>query len=750
MIMEARLFTRLILSFLLLSQIILSATSANAQEGKSGTDSLNVKTTEVSRQAALPSDRALPVQTQINTIADVSLRIGNIGYYYFRNEITYNNEKYLFFRADNNQPVTELRIFPELAGKPIEGLRLLSSADFEILDSLIFINNEHYRARIRFHNLWQSANPALILRSPTAESGYLNREIKLFPYFIVSLFHDGETIELFQGEEKIIEIPGNNLFNIYTDGEWNTRQDFQYRMTQSGNNLRIIIKAQATGEQTLSIPLQTIQPFIDNNEMLSFTPQPLELKFNVKPSRMHFININREVIFFETDRRRSQEITLDYHPQFQLRRTYRIEDRQDAGGVLIAEIYIKSFTTDNRVLADLTTYEYHRASDGYLYIKEGSRTLFMTNFSVINKPQITGIEILREGSDWTKSLNVHPGEKIEVKIEGIGLMDVDIRFDGCRQQQDSIRKSDRALFYEVRIPVDIPRRKIMIFMNREITQHELLVREYQRPAPLDFVFVNYGEQDIAVTHETFTKPVFYSKTIKDINIIFDPSRIDRNNRLFGKQHLSIEVRILDDQNRLLDLQTINNIIICPDESSPRHAHYGESDCSPLVISLNDHLLRKTYRLEAFSQVVITVRHNENRYNSPGHSQRMNIFVERRSSFDIQVSFPAGLLVKEFNQPGIGNLSGISTSVLAEISFYDKQRIGTKRPYKFGAGFIALNAFNFSESQNIKRDIGLVAITAIEPMRSGAKFSVPIYFGIGYLLKENDMFAIFGPGIRLHF
>ncbi|MFO8067999.1 MAG: hypothetical protein R6U11_10500 [Bacteroidales bacterium] len=88
--------------------------------------------------------------------------------------------------------------------------------------------------------------------------------------------------------------------------------------------------------------------------------------------------------------------------------------------------------------------------------------------------------------------------------------------------------------------------------------------------------------------------------------------------------------------------------------------------------------------------------------------------------------------------------------MAEISFYDPNRIGSKRPYKIGAGFIALNAFNFADSENIKRDIGLVTIGVIEPIRSTSKFSVPIYFGLGYLLIENDFFAIFGPGIRLNF
>ncbi len=690
-----------------------------------------------------------PVKFEGNRIHEVSLRIEETEYYYLRDELTYNNENYLFFRVTANRPSAEVRVFPEKEGRPVPGLRLLPSSDFEITDTLVFVNEEHYRGRIRFRDLTEASNPGLIFRYKEADGRVVNREIKLFPYFITRLHYDGRTFELFQGEEKTIEIPGSNLFNLYTESGWQDSENLEYRMSRSGNNLRISVKANATGRQTLRIPLQTIRPFVNIDGSLTFQKEPLELEFNVKPSRLPFVNTDKDYIFFDPDRR-GEEIRLDYHTGFRAGHTYRIENRQESGGRLIAELYIKSFTTDNRVVAEVTTYDRHRTSDGYLYIKDGTHTRFMTNFNIVNRPEISNIEILRPGQDWTTSQNVRPGEKVEVKLEGEGLLDVDIRFDGCIQKQDSVRMSDRALFFEVEVPKDISRNRVMIFKNREATQHELLVREFQRPAAFDFIKINYGTRDIPLTDEVFSKPVFYDQTIKDINIIFDPDKIDQPERFYGKQYLTIEVRVLDDNNKLLDLQTINNVVVCPGESSPRFAFYGEDDCRQQTIRLNEHLLRNTYMLDAFSQIIITVKHNENRYNSPGNSRKVTIFSERKTSFDIMVSFPAGLLVKEFSQPGIGNLSGISTSVLAEISFYDPNRIGAKRPFKFGAGFIALNAFNFSESENIRRDIGVVGIAAIEPVRTSAKFSVPIYFGVGYLLKESDMFAIFGPGIRLQF
>lgn len=718
--------------------------------GINETDTINQVDTIAAEEEVLDVSGLQDDIRKHNSIQEVSLRIENFDYFYTRDGLSYNDEPHLFFRISAESPVAEIRIYTLVDKTPLEELTLLPSNDFQLLDSLVFVNNDHYRTRIRFNNLRESSYTSLIFSFLDHNGKTVNHEIPLYPYFVTRLYHHEELVELFVGEEKSIDITGENLFNLYIDGQWQHDGQFEYRMERLGRNLRVFVRGHTTGRHTLRIPLQTIRPFVDIDGSLSFYPEPLELKFNVKPSRLQFINTDKDFFYFDADRRRREEVRLDHHPSFQLNRTYRIENRQESGGQLIAEIHAKSYTSDNKVLADLITFDVHRTTSGYLYIKEGNRTLFMTNFNIVSRPEIKSIEILRPGEDWTKSRNVFPGERIEVKIEGEGLLDVDIRFDGCHQTQDSIRMSDRALFFNVEIPVDIPRRQIMLFKNREATQHELLVREYQLPATFDYIKINYGKGNMAITRPEFNKPVFYEGTIKDINIMFDPEAIDNSERLFGKQYIEIEVRLLDENNRLIDIQNINNIVICPGESSPRHAFYRGNDCNAPVISLNQYLLRNTYLLDAFSQIIITVKHNETKYDTAIQTKRINIFLERKYSFDVMVSFPAGLLVKQFGESGIGNLSGISTSVLAELSFYDQNRLGRKKPYKIGAGFIALNAFNFSESPDIQRDIGLVMIATIEPVRSSAKFSVPIYFGTGFLLKEQDFFAIFGPGIRLHF
>ena len=85
--------------------------------------------------------------------------------------------------------------------------------------------------------------------------------------------------------------------------------------------------------------------------------------------------------------------------------------------------------------------------------------------------------------------------------------------------------------------------------------------------------------------------------------------------------------------------------------------------------------------------------------------------------------------------------------MGQFSFYDPEKIAKLRPYKIGAGFLALNAFNFS-SGDVNRDVGLVIIGSIYPVNREAKLSFPLYVGFGYLLKAQQPFFLIGPGISV--
>ena len=304
--------------------------------------------------------------------------------------------------------------------------------------------------------------------------------------------------------------------------------------------------------------------------------------------------------------------------------------------------------------------------------------------------------------------------------------------------------SDRIVFYVLKIPKNIDRKKVSVFLNDDITQYELLVREFKRAAPMDYISVDYGSGRVPITDDVMDKPIFYNKTIQDITLYFDRSNIDTDERLYGIQELEIEVRILSQDNKLIDIQTIHNITICPNEKSPRYSFYAENGCDRVSLSLNAHLLRKTFTLDAFDQIVINVRHK----SESSRSERVHLYVERKFNFDLDVSFPAGLLVADIDDPSLGSFTGVSTAFMAQFKFYSRKRFGQLSPFQVGAGFLALNAFNFAE--NAERDLGVVILGSIVPLRKKTSFSVPIYFGGGYLFTQNKFIFIFGPGLQVQF
>jgi hypothetical protein len=182
----------------------------------------------------------------------------------------------------------------------------------------------------------------------------------------------------------------------------------------------------------------------------------------------------------------------------------------------------------------------------------------------------------------------------------------------------------------------------------------------------------------------------------------------------------------------------------------RRNFYDQRTCFNGVVNLNDLLLRKTYDLDPFSQVIVTVNHTPTRYNTNGFSRKATFVMERVYNYDIQISFPAGLLVKNFGEQNVGNLSGISTAAIAQWSWYDPDHVGKFKPFKAGVGFIAFNAFNFNNSANIERDVGIVALGSFEPVKANRKIALPLYFGVGYKLNKNDLFVLLGPGLQVRF
>jgi len=95
----------------------------------------------------------------------------------------------------------------------------------------------------------------------------------------------------------------------------------------------------------------------------------------------------------------------------------------------------------------------------------------------------------------------------------------------------------------------------------------------------------------------------------------------------------------------------------------------------------------------------------------------------------------------------GNLGGVSMAMIAQFSFYHPQKIAVLRPYKVGAGFIALNAFNLSSS-NTNQDLAFVILGSLYPTSRDNRLSFPLYFGGGYKMLDKSWMFLIGPGIRI--
>jgi len=679
---------------------------------------------------------------------DIVLKTDTLHFSLARDMMMVQGEKHLAFQYTREDEVCEVRLYPysfENTGKP----SLLPSGDYDIIDSVANVNQEYFRFKVRFNGLTRSQ---FLTFNFSFENGAARNDavyqLKLFPYTNTFVKFYSENEELYIGEEKTFELVTDKLANIRVNNTWTNGQGIDYRLSEQDGKLKLHLLPTKLGNQTLNLEIQTIKPFVDERKTIRYKLPLITKSFNVKVSRLAFLNVDlKEVTLDEESQRKGIEIQLDNSRLLALQKTYRIENQEEPGGTLIAEIFTRSHLSNGRVLCWLRLFNYHRKSDGYLYLKDGDAPRFITNFSITPKTTIASVNVLREGSDWTGNLSIRPGETISVKIEGQGLNKANFYFeDLVNVGGDSLIRNENLVVYKLRVPLNITRKKVEIFNNSVRTGLSLSVREYESPRPLDFVLLNVGDGDRAVS--ALTRPLLYSQTIKDLVISFDRNLIDSDKRLYGKQYLSIDVRITGNRGELVELKTIENLVICPGDNSPRAAYYNDPQCRKGSILLNELISRKTYDLDDWSTIELTVRHDRAKYGGEGFTQKVAIVLKKNYRFDIDVSFPAGLLVKQSGKDGFDNLYGVSLAVIAQFSFYNPEKIARYRPYKIGAGFLAFNAFNLSSNSNIDRDVGVVLLGSLYPTRRDVKLTFPLYLGGGYYLSKGKWFVMIGPGIQL--
>jgi hypothetical protein len=687
-------------------------------------------------------------------IKECILKIDTSKYSLTHNTISHSGESLLYFYFQKEDETSELNIYLQNKEK-VQSIQLLDAADFIQLDSVTLINNDYYRVKLRFMNLFKShfLNFTFLAKMEGSDKPIVE-EIKLFPYTKTTVtFHPG-TDELFIGEEKTFELLTNNLKNIHITNEWTTGQDINYRLSEENGKLLLHLQPSLPDNREVHLNIQTWMPYLTDSKKIVYDLPEITQLFRVKTSRLGFLNIDKqEVTYDEQTRVNGIEIQLDNHRQLVIGKTYRLENQEQPGGPLIAELYTKSNLTNDRVLCIFRPFNFHRKSEGYLYIKDGDSPRFLTNCDITPKTSIFTVSIMHEGEDWSSNLNVYPGETVNVKIEGEGLHKAHFHWEDVLDvTSDTVLRSENIRYFRLKIPMNITQRHINLYNYATNTGTGLNLKEYQIPRKMDYISLNCGTGSRTLI--TMAPTVIQRSTIKDITLNFDNNKIDSNEKLFGKQYFDLDIRLYGRKGELLEIKSIKNILICPGENSPRASYYKDKMATTSSISLNSMLSNKTYNLEDFSKVQLDFKNCSEKYNEPGIGKNLEIVLQHPVIFDIDVSFPTGLLIQNLGESKSGstaftdNLGGISLALVAQFSFPDAEKVGKLKPYRFGAGFLAINAFNFNQSAT--RDLAAVLLASLYPIRPGKIFSLPIHLGLGYKFQEDIPFLMLSPGIGINF
>ncbi len=690
---------------------------------------------------------------------DIELNIDTNSFNVYQDRIRFKDQDYLGFEYSKEDDVCEISLIPKtLIG--IANLQLVGSGDFAIVDSLVYVNENTYRGKIKFNNLTKSNFTVLrfaFLDVITKEPKIL--ELPVFPYTNTFVRFLPSSDELFIGEEKVFELASNNVNNVIADGVWTTGEDIDYMFTRQGQKLRLHVLPNQTGNKNLNAKVRVIKPLLSEMGGIPIFELPeLEYPFTVKVSRLSFLNTDKRDVITDEETLEGIPIQIDYNRNIQLQKTYRIEAQEEPGGKLVAELFTRSELSTNKILCWLRVYNLHRISDGYLFIKDGDKAKFITNFNILPQISLSKVSLQREGADYTENLSVYPGETVDVKIEGVSLDRAGFRFeDIVDAQRDSLIRTENVAMIRVKVPLNVSKRKLNIYINGRNSGYTLNVREYQRARPLDFIDISYGDktEEQHVVINSITAPILYRKSVKDIVLTGLPDKIDEDGRLYGKQYLRIKVTVKGAKQELIEMRTIDNIVICPGYSSVRSASYDKKGCQNSAISLNSFLSRKTTDLGDWSRIELEIMHDPDKHSGESYTQRIDIILERRVNFDIDVSFPAGLVTVRPDKPvgeQLGSFGGVSLAAIAQFSFFKPGRIAQYQPYRLGVGTIALNAFDFSQN-NTNRGLALVALGSLSPIRKDVKLRFVLYGGGGYLLSNNPnnpsgWFFLIGPGIMV--
>jgi hypothetical protein len=316
-------------------------------------------------------------------IQNATVTIDSLNYSIQKNTILLNGLNHLYFFVDRENPTLTLTIS---TASSIQGIRLTDAPDYEIIDTLKELSHSVFKAKIKLNDILKGQN-AVTFKIKGKNGNDSIYRLPLFPIARPDFTLNNFDKTLFQGEQKIIEIPVENGFNIKEENAFVLGKDFDYKMSVILNFLEITIKPHFVGSKTISIPVSTILPVVDDQNKITNGINPLKINVNVKTFRLTYINFDKKTVFFNAEAKGKEQIMIDYNPFLEPNQKYKIEDEEGGNGNLIGELFVQSYLENSKkLLCIIKPLALHKMSDGYLFIKDGEKNRFICNLNIVEKP----------------------------------------------------------------------------------------------------------------------------------------------------------------------------------------------------------------------------------------------------------------------------------------------------------------------------------------------------------------------------
>jgi hypothetical protein len=692
-----------------------------------------------------------PSTPSAQPFADIQLHFDTLTYSWLAHGREIGGRRYLTFAYTESQASAEVWFVPK-GREPLRRLTLLPSSDYQAQDSTLLMSEGHYRSRIKFTSLSRQQSPTLLYRVITGAGDTVNVEVPLFPVTEPKAMLPPEERIWYIGQEQEVPIETPMPRNLRPMATWEKTQGVAYRVVQKEGVPSLRVVPLTAGTRTLSLPIQTHRPALINDQLIyDHVLEPFEV--TIKRGRTQFIALDRDVVELPRGAHiKEVQVKFDLQVSLNVKRSYRLEAQESAGGPVVAELFINEVTNSNQMKATLRVYAYHRRNQGLLYLKQQDETLFTLNLDIVPTPHLDEVMIRRPGGEWLRDLRVYPGETLDIRLRGESLTRsnfvlndlVPLRND---PNNDSISYTEEKIQARINIPVGTDRKAFPLMMDDAQTPYTLLLREYQRPQQLGFVRLTYEGKTRPITE--VRTPLVVDAPLNQFLFRFQRDSIDLPGELYGPQYLTIAVEVWSADGRKLSERREQTFCICPGTTSPRKAIYEELECVSGVIELNDLLETPSYELPGWSRIRLEVAHAKGRYEQPGQSRQVDIVLRQSFEIGLEVSLPVPIILARFNGTGTDNLTSVGFAAFAQLRLYRKRGINELVPIQASLGVMATDVFTFKSEA--RRDWGVCAMASFYPITGNKQsWSVPLYVGGGYLLGEGTGFFFMGPGLSVQF